>query len=66
MSITTPTIQFPHAVIELEYRVANMELVLNRIMSALPTGTITEKDLTELGEKAKELIHEKYPSVTID
>ena len=60
------TIKLPDTVIALEYRIINLELVINRIMSVLDKGKITEQDLAELSEKAKEKLHEKYPSVSIE
>ena len=55
-------INIPEAVINTEWRVIVLEHLVDRIISAIPPGTVTPKDMERWRGEALDELKKKYPA----
>jgi hypothetical protein len=65
MSISVGGIDLASGVLDAQYRIAVLEMIVERLLNRAPPGTITEADIKSFQEKALVDLQKKYPEAGV-
>jgi hypothetical protein len=66
MSISVGGIDLASGVLDAQYRIAVLEMVVERLLKFAPPGAITESDLKSFQDRAFENMQKRYPQAGIE
>lgn len=65
MGIQIGGIDVANAVIDVEFRINVLEKVIDKLLKAVPPGTLTDNDLQKFRDDSIVMLQNKYPSAGI-
>jgi len=65
MSISVGGINIIDSIINSEYRITILEMIVDRLLQKVPAGTLTNQDIEKIRNDTIELLQKKYPTAGI-
>ena len=62
MSISVGGINIIDSIINSEYRITILEMIVDRLLQKVPAGTLTNQDIEKIRNDTIELLQKKYPT----